>query len=82
MGNVNNRSTVWHLRLNSACSKLQVVLKKEWLGVKWSVLRTLVEIRAYVNTDKGEATLVRTLTTILVLGIVDICLLIVGTIFA
>lgn len=48
--------------------------------MKYKVLRKLVALRKYANTERGEKIIVRTLTNMSVILIVDIALLIVGSI--
>ena len=78
MGNINYWHSFRAISFRNTCYKLSTILKKEWLEVKWSALRTLVEIRAWMYTDKGEKTLVKTLTIISVVFIIDLVILIVG----
>jgi len=46
--------------------------------MKMKYLRGMVKFRRYANTEKGEKRIVATLTTISVLGLVDLSLLIIG----
>ena len=49
--------------------------------MKMKYLRGMVKFRRYANTEKGEKIIVATLTTISVLGLVDLSLLIIGGLF-
>ena len=46
--------------------------------MKMKYLRGMVNFRRYANTENGEKRIVATLTTISVLGLVDLSLLIIG----
>ena len=46
--------------------------------MKMKYLRGMVKFRRYANTEKGGKRIVSTLTTISVLGVVDLSLLIIG----
>ena len=48
--------------------------------MKYKVLRKLMSFRKYANTERGEKIIVRTLTSMSVILVVDIALLIVGSI--
>ena len=48
--------------------------------MKYKVLRTLAAFRKYANTERCEKIIVRTLTSMSVILVVDIALLIVGSI--
>lgn len=48
---------------------------------KITMLRGLLRLRAWANTEKGEKIIVRTLTTMTALGIIDAALLVIGSIF-
>lgn len=48
--------------------------------MKYKVLRMLVASRRYANTEHGEKVIVRTLTTITAIGIVDMVLFIIGSV--
>ena len=46
--------------------------------MKYKVLRVLVASRRYANTEHGEKVIVRTLTAMSFVLLVDVCLLILG----
>lgn len=48
--------------------------------MRTKVLRLLVTAKRYANTEKGEKVIVRTLTTVSALLVVDIVLFVVGSI--
>ena len=48
--------------------------------MKYKVLRMLATSRRYANTEKGEKVIVRILTTITAIGIVDMVLFIIGSV--
>ena len=48
--------------------------------MKYKVLRKLVAFKKYTNTERGEKIIVRTLTSMSIILVVDIALLIVGSI--
>ena len=46
--------------------------------MKTKMLRLLVSAKRYANSEKGEKVIVRTLTTITAIGIVDVVLFVIG----
>lgn len=51
-------------------------------NLKIKILRRLVAFREYANTENGERVIVRTLTVMSALFIVDLTLLVVGSIMS
>lgn len=47
--------------------------------MKTKLLRPLVRFKWWADTEKGERTIVRTLTILMILGIINVSLLIIGS---